>query len=596
MCGLIYSTSDFSSKPAIWEEALRVIDCRGPDNLNTKFSKHGSFGHSRLEIIGLGAPGKQPFSLDLDVDCLIYNGEIYNYQEIAANLGINSESDTSVLYQILNKKNYQFLSQIRGMYAFIYVNFKENYIVSGRDKFGIKPLYFMNSGDGEISFASVPAALMKIDATRKINLVALMGFIASGLFHAGSSILENIYKISPGSILLWKKINGRWEDEDILIEPRVLPRVDLKSALGNSVKMHLTSDVPVGVLMSGGIDSTLIAAIASKYQSNIDTYCLINPDYPSIDESFFAKRNAELIGANHTEVRFNIRDAKNTIIKLIESTGEPFSDAAYIPLSILCQSISGKHKVVLAGEGADEIFGGYKRYQVEKYGQSKIYNVLIKKIASKIVGDNYYFQNYPTQKNRAISFLVENVPFVAHSKLLFGEWQATMKAFPQITQKAYEKELNIWNLNKLALKSKGINEFRAYDIREWLPNVFLEKSDRASMLNGVEVRVPFLDEMIWQNVDQSTIRNSKKQLLRRELKNLIPNVSLPEKKMGLSVAIYELNQKNGLMEDVSFILKSKESILYDYKVDSDLMVKRSQLSPEFAFRLAMLAHWQYRWS
>ena len=292
MCGLIYSTSDFSSKPATWEEALRVVECRGPDNLNTKFSKHGSFGHSRLEIIGLGAPGKQPFSLNFDVDCLIYNGEIYNYQEIAANLGIKSESDTSVLYQILIKKKYQFLSQIRGMYAFIYVNFKENYIVSGRDKFGIKPLYFMNSGDGEISFASVPAALMKIDATRKLNLVALMGFIASGLFHAGSSILENIYKISPGSILLWKKMNGRWEDEDILIEPRVLPRVDLKSALSNSVKTHLTSDVPVGVLMSGGIDSTLIAAIASKYQSNIDTYCLINPDYPSIDESSFAKRNA----------------------------------------------------------------------------------------------------------------------------------------------------------------------------------------------------------------------------------------------------------------------------------------------------------------
>jgi asparagine synthetase B (glutamine-hydrolysing) len=151
-------------------------------------------------------------------------------------------------------------------------------------------------------------------------------------------------------------------------------------------------------------------------------------------------------------------------------------------------------------------------------------------------------------------------------------------------------------LNKLALKSKGINEFRAYDIKEWLPNVFLEKSDRASMLNGVEVRVPFLDEMIWHNIDQSTIRNSKKQLLRGELKNLIPNVSLPGKKMGLSVAISELNQKNGLMEDVNFILKSKESILHDYKVDSDLIVKRSQLSPEFAFRLAMLAHWQYRWS
>jgi asparagine synthetase B (glutamine-hydrolysing) len=192
--------------------------------------------------------------------------------------------------------------------------------------------------------------------------------------------------------------------------------------------------------------------------------------------------------------------------------------------------------------------------------------------------------------------LVEDVPFIAHSKLLFGEWQATMKAFPQITQKAYEKELNLWNLNKLTLKRNGINEFRAYDIKEWLPNVFLEKSDRASMLNGVEVRVPFLDEMIWQNVDQSTIRNSKKQLLRGELKNLIPYVSLPGKKMGLSVAISELNQKNGLTEDVNFILKSKESILYDYKVDSDLIDKRSQLSPEFAFRLAMLAHWQYRWS
>ena len=595
MCGIIYSTIDFSSNINGWLESLKIIECRGPDKINQKFSKSGSFGHSRLEIIGLGAPGAQPYTQNENEDCLIYNGEIYNYRELAKKIGSKDSSDTEVLYTILRNKAYDLISEIRGMYAFIYVDFKENVIVTGRDKFGIKPLYYSKTNSGEISFASVPSALIKISADKEINYEALAGYIATGLFHAGSSILQNIIKIKPGSILKWEKVNSNWQSSQIGSEGKRLSSMSLSQALETSVKNHLISDVPLAILMSGGVDSTLLATLASKFQNNLSTYCLVNPDFPEIDESNFAKENSRLLGTDHREVEFVLKDAKYVITDIIKSSGEPLSDAAYIPLSILCKEVSKNFKVVLAGEGADEVFGGYKRYEVQRYVNNPISKFLIQKITQLILDKNFYLNNSPSQKVRALSFYREAVPFEAHSKLLFGEWEATLQALPVSAGKAYLHEQSIWLENERELSNLGINGYRAYDIKEWLPNVFLEKSDRASMLNGVEVRVPFLDEYIWQNVDQSKIHDSKKTQLRNVLLKELPGVKLPNSKMGLSVAISKLIEVNNLDADIDFILGSKESILSSQIGSIELIKKRASLSPELAFRLATLAYWQYNW-
>jgi hypothetical protein len=235
------------------------------------------------------------------------------------------------------------------------------------------------------------------------------------------------------------------------------------------------------------------------------------------DESSFAKRNAELIGANHTEVRFNIRDAKNTIIKLIESTGEPFSDAAYIPLSILCQSISGKHKVVLAGEGADEIFGGYTwqhQYFEEIYNKDWLRK--IKSLFKKRGTVNYYAH-------------AMSMGWFDKNELEHMLTPALHQYIPSDVHWFYRKHYN----NKLT----RLKSIQYLDMKCFMGELVLTKIDRASMANSLEVRVPFLDHKLFEKVflldeKQYFKQHQTKFLLYENIKKFLPQSILDRKKQG----------------------------------------------------------------
>jgi asparagine synthase (glutamine-hydrolysing) len=594
MCGLLLSTRPRDPADPRWRRALQILECRGPDALGEVHATGVSAGHRRLAIIGLGEAGRQPCTDDADTDLLVFNGEIYNYRELGERYGIPAESDTRVLHAMLRMGLDDRLSELRGMFAFAYWRRSgdEVTVITARDFFGVKPLYVAPGADGSLAFASVASALVALDGGHDPDPVQLAGFLATGFFPAGASPFVGIEKCPEGVVTTWRRAGGGWTRSDAPLSLDPWPVLSVEDAVDDSVQAHLVSDVPVGVLLSGGIDSTLIAASAARRVEGLRTYSLTNPGNAAIDESEFARWNAAAIGAVHTEVPFNPAESLDTIRALVRSSGEPFGDPAFIPLATLCARVADDLKVVLAGEGADELFGGYRRYEVERFRERAVLRTVLRGAGRARGGTRQYLTSAPSQRTRTWASWAEPDDLLAHSWLLSAEWQAASDLLPACTSEALAQRQSDWSLLPASPRGLGLPPHRAYDLTQWLPNVFLEKSDRASMLHSVEVRVPFLDPVVARSSMTVRQRGTGKMPLRRALEQLVPTVRLPDRKMGLSVDARALVTSSGLGDYVELALHDPRSpLLVEGRRSGTLLTARAGLNPVLAFRLGLIGVW-----
>ena len=597
MCGFLISNQNFSTNGPNWDRAKNLLTCRGPDFQVDYHWEGGSVAHCRLEIIGLGRPGKQPFTNFPEEDLLVYNGEIYNYQDFLTFTLDKPTSDTQVLYSILRNRRFSDLNKLQGMFAFVYMDKVRNEIISGRDFFGIKPLYYQKTNLNKVIFSSVPGPILELSDDKKLDLKAISHFLALGIIPEGMSLMQNLVKHEKGVLKIWDLDSGQVKSERrIDFDLAKFPKVPVKKAIYTSIQAHLVSEVPIGVLLSGGIDSTLIASLVTKMIGQTNTFSLINSSNPRIDESSYSKWNARLLNSIHTEVEFEPKNSLGTVKSLIKSSGEPFSDAAYVPLAELTKVASNHLKVVLAGEGADELFQGYSRYKIEDFKANRPNSIPINFLKSRIF--NYFdtSSNVSSPVTRTISSLRESIPSVSHSKLLYSEWDLMFKTLPESTQNAFNEFQRSWNVYSEHSNYYNDSNFkieRSFDTFEWLPNVLLEKSDRATMLSGIEARLPFLDPYVWHAIKDSTIKGTNKDLLRSFLYELLPAAKIPKKKMGLSVDITALLSSSGMDEYINWAISDKKSVLFaeNEKLSKDFM-ERINLNNYFAFRVATLAIWQ----
>lgn len=584
MCGLLLSTTPRSAEDPGWAAAMDVLACRGPDARGDVHRLGVSAGQRRLEIIGLGPAGQQPYTRDPSVDLLVYNGEIYNYREIAADLGIAGDSDTHVLYHLLTTGQEHRLGDLRGMYAFAY--WRGDRVLTGRDPFGIKPLYTAIDERGGVVAASVPAAIVALSGRATADPVAVAGFLATGLFPAGSSAFTAIDKHEPGTLTTWTRHGGGWRATSTSLTSPAAAPVDVPAALADSVRAHLVSDVAVGVLLSGGVDSTLIASLAAERVTGLQSFSLINPQAPNIDEAAYAAWNARLLGTTHHEVPFEASAGSDLARDIVRTSGEPFGDAAFLPLATLCREVHRHLKVVLAGEGADELFAGYRRYDVERPRAAGITAPLTRLAGALAGGARRYDRGTPSMRTRTLAAWASGDPYLAHGYLMSAEWPVV--AASPIGAEALRQHHRRW-----PSASNDLPAYRAHDLREWLPNVFLEKSDRASMLASVEVRVPFLDPVVARSALHLDPRDSRKRPLRDLLLQRHPGLRLPPRKMGLSVDLPALLRKSGLASYAEAALHDSGSVLrIDGMPDSVELGRRAGANPALAFRLAMLGVWQ----
>ena len=577
MCGI---TGVFGfSYPLVSENTLRkmtnTLGHRGPDSNGVYIKGSIGFGHTRLSILDLSSAGHQPMqSVDGSVT-LIYNGELYNYKELRKILIkkgriFKSNTDTEVVLQSYIEWGTDIFSKFDGMFAFAIWDFRRNTLILARDRFGIKPLYYFLTDSGVIFGSEIKALLASGIIKKEIDEKSLHEYMWYGNALGSNTLYKGIYKLLPGNymkILSDKiEIHEYWTIHNIQEAQGNVENVEnfVLQKLESAVKSHLISDVPVGVFLSGGIDSSAITALASRhYNGTLKTFSVGFDFDQGVNELPNARKVAELFNTNHQELHISGGDLPNVIEKLIGCHDEPFADAANIPLFLLSRELKGSIKVILQGDGGDEIFAGYRRYNI--FSNESLWH-LISKMGYRfknLFPKSPQFQRY----NRFMHAFQQNDPALRMALLLTQDSplnDPTKILNPDLRNSIVKhdpfNEYKYWN-SKFE-KIDPVRRMLYTDCKIQLPNTFLEKVDKPTMANSIEVRVPFLDNNLTDYVmglsSSYKVRSgNKKWVLKRALKNMLPSSILNGKKRGFSVPIdYWL--KEPLSDYMCSVLLDKE--------------------------------------
>ena len=554
MCGIngIYYFQNTRINKSEFNSANNLLKHRGPDNGHIWVNENVALGHRRLSIIDLDNSSNQPFFSVCKNYVLVYNGELYNYIQLRnelKNLGYSfiTNSDTEVVLQSFIHYGESAFERFNGMFSLAIYNIQKGELYLARDMFGIKPLYIFKNEDKFI-FSSEIKGIKAFNVSTSLNKQSLVEYLWYGNTLGQNTFFREIEELEPGTFLKIK--NKKHEIKSFFniynIKENSLDVKEIekktKSLLEQSIKRHLISDVPVAVFLSGGIDSSAITYFASKnYKNKLDTYS-VNFDYEKgNDELPLARKVAEKNKTNHNEINISGNDIIKVIKQLSKAHDQPFADAANIPLYILTEKLKGKVKVVLQGDGGDEIFGGYSRYNTIQFiGFWKIFRPFVSLLY--FIGlRNLVFLRF----HRFIMAITEEIPYKRHALLLTLEnkWTQPLGILSKKLRKdleSYDPFIEYESVYKKLSSLDKVQSMFFCDTKIILKNTFLEKVDRSTMMNSIEVRVPFLDKELTEFMFSvpskfKVSKGRKKYLLKKVLKGLIPNEILFGKKKGFGV-------------------------------------------------------------
>ncbi|MFL6005338.1 MAG: asparagine synthase (glutamine-hydrolyzing) [Gaiellaceae bacterium] len=515
---------------------------RGPDSDGMYVDGPVGLAARRLSIIDLET-GDQPIANEDGSVVVVQNGEIYNYDELTRELvraghRFRTHGDTEVLVHAYEEWGTAFAERLRGMFAIAIWDGRARRLVLARDRYGIKPLYYRVDGDA-IDFASELRALPR----GEIDLDALEGFLAFNCVPAPYSIFRDTRKLPPGHVLVWNgtlelhryarpapALETREEDESELVE-------ELRARMRDSVRAHLVSDVPVGVLLSGGVDSCTLAALAAEETSEPLRTFSIGFEERSYDELADARLVAERYGTVHRELVLR-PDAALLLPELAAAFDEPFADSSALPTYLVSRLAAEDVKVALSGEGGDELFGGYYTYPAsllaERFGRPA---ALIRPLVERM----------PTSTRRA-SLDYRAKRFVRAAKLPPLErhhgWKEIFSADVRAELTGRRSEFDPVDLLRARFaETEGADllaRLQDVDIGTYLVDDLLVKTDRASMASSLEARVPFLDTVVSGFALALPARHkvrglSKKRLLRKAAAPLLPERIVNGRKRGFSI-------------------------------------------------------------
>jgi asparagine synthase (glutamine-hydrolysing) len=580
MCG-IAGLWDFGKNAADADllSMTATLSRRGPDDVGLFTNQEDGIGlgHRRLSILDLSSRGRQPMADAAGSVRVTFNGEIYNYREIRQELvarghQFRTNTDTEVILHAYNEWGTNCLARFRGMFAFALWDVTRKKLVLCRDRLGVKPLYYYYDGR-LLLFASELKALMAHPGFRKnLHAGALALYLQFGCVPAPRSIFTNTSKVRPGCYVeissdgelkersYWRVDDYRAENGDgHLTEAQV--EDELVPLLREAFAYRLVSDVPVGIFLSGGIDSSLVAAVLKREaHENIRTFT-VGFDDASVDESHWAKAVARHLGAEHTEFRCSEQEALQIVTHLPEIYDEPFSDASAVPTYLLCKAARDQVKVALSADGGDEFFCGYSHYMMFAgvWEQLARIPVQLRGVLSAAVKTLRLIPRRglePLLAETCRRFFSGLEPADLSDKLLKLSHVLESPSFHE----AYISALSIWpkeELRRLAtgLRSRGPVgvqsssgamdtplEMMLTDAQMYLPDDLLVKVDRASMAVGLEVREPLLDHRLVEYAIALPHRfkyqgGTSKYILRRILYKYVPRHLVDRRKQGFSVPL-----------------------------------------------------------
>ena len=578
MCGITgiisnYNLSELEGKQV--ERAVAKIERRGPDAGGIKV--HGSiiFGHRRLSIIDTNPASDQPMEDATERYSIVFNGEIYNYKTLKADLVIKgyvfkNESDTEVLLNGYDFYGTAFLNKLNGFFAFVIYDKKEQISLVVRDRFGIKPLLFFKK-ENAFYFASEMKALLEYDIPREIDHTSLYTYLQLNYVPEPHSMIKGVKKLEPGHYL---KIDAQNRVQKIPFYQLDYPKVGENYAdltynsaknkfldiLDRSVEKRMVSDVPLGTFLSGGIDSSLITALAAQKVSSLSTFSIGFKDDPHFDETEYALAVAKKYNTNHHVFSLSRKDLLQSLYETLDYIDEPFADSSALAVNALSKETKKHVTVALSGDGADELFSGYHKHMGEYMMRQKG----IKQRAVK--GLSPLWSVLPKSRNSKFGNLFRKLDKFATGASLSKEkrywlWASLLNEADasNLMLKSPQKESYLKRKEEiLAVVSKGddFNDVLYTDVNLVLQSDMLRKVDLMSMANGLEVRTPFLDHEVVNfafsiptkyKIDE----HMKKKIVQDVARDLLPEKIYNRPKKGFEVPLHSWmnNELRGLIEN-----------------------------------------------
>ena len=578
MCG-IAGLVDFNNKININNQLIKKISepnkYRGPDNFGS-YIKHFNdysigFSHNRLSIIDLSQKGNQPMFSQSKRYLITFNGEIYNYKslkkEIEKEHKFFSSSDTEVILNAIDLWGIDTcLEKIEGMFAFGLFDFKKKQLILVRDRFGEKPLYFSNNG-GYISFSSDIRSFNYLPIEKTIDNHSLGYYFSEMCTPQKKTIWKEIKKVSPGTKMVFSKdksVENQYWNLDYrrkiyLPMEKIVEKAEY--LLMNSVEQQLNSDVDVGCFLSGGVDSSLIAVLASKvYHKKLKTFS-VGFEEDKYSELYYAKTVANKIGSDHHEIIVNPKSL-SSVNNLILEYGEPFSDVSQIPSYFISKFASQHVKVCLGGDGADELFGGYRTYnqamRMQMWKDLKVSHKVIKFFRKALNLEKLNYLNGLICEDSSI------IGSALYRNLGFNKDEINKLTKSREISIAMEKEhKNIVEWSK-DYSNNIFDSILFSSIKTRLLNDYLVKTDRSSMYNSLELRNPFLDKNLQHflsklNFKSIMFQNKNKYIAKKILEKYFDSDFVNRTKQGFEMPIANLIRTQW-REDVEEVLYSNNKL------------------------------------
>lgn len=590
MCGIcgIIGDNDLN----IVKKMCKALYHRGPDSEGYYEDDQVTLGVRRLRIIDL-LTGDQPIHNEDSSIWIVFNGEIYNFLKLR-NILIEkghefyTKTDTEVLIHLYEEYNENMLNYINGMFSFAIYDSNKKILFLARDRFGEKPLYYTINNNNFIFSSELKGILSLEGIKRRINKKAMAYYLHYFYNPLEESFIEGIYRLPPSCYIKLNIKNKEFEIKQYwdlkleyasLSEEEAIEHLDIM--LNEQVRTRLISEVPIGVLLSGGVDSSIIAALAKKYKKEINAFTIIH-DYSESEEKY-AKIVAEKFDLNHKLIEVKV-DALKTLDEIIKYIDEPLGDPSIIPTYLISESMKKFVTVCLTGEGGDEGFWGYpwlsENDMLDKY--FKLPKILRKAIKALSI--------FPRYKEIIID--LNRYEKLNYDKLNWKE--KLISRISHFTKDEINKMIND-NINcskeyELILdKIEDVKKAKAYlTIKKILPNDFLHKDDRLSMAHSLEFRSPFLDHVLFEKLFTwpNEFFNNKLLLKKYAYKKIgIPKEVIFRKKIGFTIPIKEY------YKEIFLELKEKLNILNKYiKIDEIKLIKSYEHSNR-SFALLVLAKW-----
>lgn len=549
MCGIAGVIHPSEGTKEVLDEMLERIIHRGPDDSGTFVDDAVALGMRRLSVIDV-AGGTQPMSSDDGSLVIVFNGEIYNFNELRAALvtrghSFTTHSDTEVVLHLYEEYGEEMVHHLRGMFTFFIYDMKKGRLMAARDPFGIKPLYYlMRDGTIRALASEIKSLLLLPGYTKEVNEEAIYQYLSFQYNPLAETFFRGIYRVSPATYLLIDLKSGRFEEKtywDLKFEQdsRMSEEEgskELAALIKDSVQHHLISDVPLGAFLSGGLDSALIVgAIRAVHPTGqLKTFTIGSKE---VNEFAEAREQSEALRTEHTEILLDPDEYFATLPRIAWHFDEPVADPSAIALYFLARTARKHVTVVLSGEGADELFGGYGIYR-EPYSFAK-FNRLPSVLRTAILLLTRIPGNF-----RGMNFLRR------YQKKLEDRYIGNAYVFSDVEARSIwrGKSYTRFSLKPLYQRVQTLSQstqMQYVDIHAWLPGDILAKADKMTMAHSLELRVPFLDKNVadfartipdrLKFMDGSKV--GAKHLLRKAAHTFVPPTTQQRTKLGFPIPL-----------------------------------------------------------